>query len=409
MNTYNPILKEEEVSRWRILQPRPIPDPKTALVLSAEGQPLLVIKEGEKGPTSGEMLWGKYNLVYTIDTSKHPLRFMCSLPCKTDAFDFQADVNLTCKVSDPLMIVRDNITDVSQVLQPLIIEMMRIISRRHEVEDSGAAEREISDYIKSDYIKKVEYQVGLSIEQFTVSLFLEQEARDRIREKKRLQEEIELEKARQNLDKQKAQLEIDKAKQKELLELDRIRQRNQFQHQEEKTQIQGQLELQKLKQDLEFEKTQFEIIQARQKEQLELELRRQREKFELESMELKMKFYAPILQSGNFQLLALQLVQSPQDIKVILQTLNQQKQSERDHQLKMLTMLLREDALEGSQINEVGKSLLRQLVGLTEQSTAVLESSSVDTSEVQEALPEAETTNNDNSGVNMPEEFRRDD
>lgn len=404
MNTYNPILKTEEVSRWRILQPRPIPDPKTALVLSAEGQPLLVIKEGEKGPTSGEMLWGKYNLVYTIDTSKHPLRFMCSLPCKTDAFDFQADVNLTCKVSDPLMIVRDNITDVSLVLQPLIEEMMRTISRKHEVEDSGAAEREISDYIK-----KAEFKVGLSIEQFTVSLFLEQEARDRIREKKRIQEEIELEKARQNLEKQKAQLEIDKAKQRELLELERIRQRNQFQREEEKTQIQGELELQKLKQDLEFDKIQFEIIQARQKEQLELELRRQREKFELESMELKMKFYAPILQSGNFQLLALQLVQSPQDIKVILQTLNQQKQSERDHQLKMLTMLLREDALEGSQINEAGKSLLRQLVGLTEQSTAVLESSSVDTSEVQEALPEAETTNNDNSGVDMPEEFRRDD
>lgn len=404
MNTYNPILKEEEVSRWRILQPRPIPDPKTALVLSAEGQPLLVIKEGEKGPTSGEMLWGKYNLVYTIDTSKHPLRFMCSLPCKTDAFDFQADVNFTCKVSDPLMIVRDNITDVSKVLEPLIIEMMRTISRKHEVEDSGAAEREISDCIK-----KAEYKVGLSIEQFTVSLFLEREARDRIREKKRLQEEIELEKVRQDLEKQKAQREIDNAKQKELLELERIRQRNQFQREEQKTQIQGELELQKLKQDFEFEKTQFEIIQARQKEQVELELRRQREKFELESMELKMRFYAPILQGGNFQLLALQLVQSPQDIKVILQTLNQQKQSERDHQLKMLKMLLDEDALEGSQINEVGKSLLRQLVGLTEQSTAVLESSSVDTPEVQEALPEAETTNNDNSVVDMPEEFRRDD
>ncbi|MDZ8110055.1 MAG: hypothetical protein RM338_31280 [Nostoc sp. DedQUE12a] len=406
MNTYNPILKKEEVSRWRILQPRPIPDPETALVLSAEGQSLLVIKEGEKGPTSGEMLWGKYNLVYTIDTSKHPLRFACSLPCKTDAFDFQADVNFTCKVSDPLMIVRDNIRDVIQVLKPLSEEMMRTISRKHEVEDSGAAEREISDYIKKAEFK---YKVGLSIEQFTVSLFLEQEARDRIREKKRIQEEIELEKVRQNLEKQKAQLEIDKAKQRELLELERIRQRNQFQREEQKTQIQGELELQKLKQDLEFDKTQFEIIQARQKEQLELELRRQREKFELESMELKMRFYAPILQGGNFQLLALQLVQSPQDVKVILQTLNQQKQSERDHQLKMLKMLLDEDALEGSQINEVGKSLLRQLVGLTEQSTAILESSSVDTPEVQEALPEAETTNNDNSVVDIPEEFRRDD
>ncbi len=401
---YNPILIREEISRWRILQSRPIPDPGTALVFSGEGQSLLTIKQGEKGPTSGEMLWGKYHLVYKVDMTEHPLRFVCNLPCKTDAFDFQADVKFTYAVHDPEMIVKRSVTDVRRVLEPLITEVMRNISRKYEVEESGAAEREISDHIK-----KAIYDQGFSVYQFTVSLFLEQEARERIRDKKRLQDEIEREKIRQALEKQKAQLAIEQQKQREQLELERIRQRNQFQREEEKTHIQSEIELQKLKQDLEIEKTQFDIIQMRQKEQLELELRRQREQFELDSMKIKMEFYSPLLQGGNFQLLALQLAQRPEDVTVILQALNQQKQGEREHQVKMLKMLLDADALEGSQINEVGKNLLRQLVGLTEQSTAVLESTSVDVSETQEALPEADNTESNNSTSDIPEEFRREE
>jgi len=404
MNMYNPILSREEIKRWQVLQPRPIPDPGTALVLSAEGQPLLTIRQGDKGPTNGEILWGKYNFVYKVDLTEHPLRFRCSLPCKTDAFDFQADVNFRYAVNDPEMIVRRNVTDVAQLLEPLITEVMRNISRKHEVENSGAAEREISDSIK-----RVIYDEGFNIYQFTLSLSLEAEARDRIRDKKRLQDEIEREKIRQELEKQKAQLAIDQDKQRQLLELERMRQQNQFQREEEKTHIQSELELQKMRQDFELDKMQFEIIQTRQKEQLDLELRRQREQFELEGMKMKMEFYAPLLKGGNFDLLALQLAQRPEDVRIIFQALNQQKESERDHQLQMLKMLLDADALEGSQINEVGKGLLRQLVGLTEQSTAVLESSSVDTSETQAILPEAETSVDTNFASNLPKEFERED
>lgn len=401
---YNPILSTEEIPRWRILQQRPVPDPGTALVFSGEGQPLLTIKQGERGPTSGEMLWGKYNLVYKVDMTEYPLGFACNLPCATDAFDFQAQVKFSSSVRDPEMIVRRNVTDVCALLQPLIIEVMRGISRKYEVEESGSAEHEISNSVK-----KAIYDEGFNLYQFTVTLSLEREARERIREKKRIQEEIQLEKVRQDLEKEKAQLAIEQARQREKLELERIRQRNQFQREEEKVNLQEALEQQKLRQDFEIQKMQFETYQARQTKQLDLEFKRQREQFELESMKFKMEFYSPLLQGGNLQLLAFQLAQRPEDVQVILQALNQQKQSEREHQVKMLKMLLDVDALEGSQINEVGKGLLRQLIGLTEQSTAVLESNLINNQETQEVLPEADNIGNETKASDIPEDFRREE
>ncbi|MFB2891602.1 hypothetical protein ACE1CI_01530 [Aerosakkonemataceae cyanobacterium BLCC-F50] len=338
-DTYNPILTKEELGRWRIFQQRPVPEPGTALVFFGEGQTLVSIIQGQKGLTGGEMFWGKYNLLYKVDMSEHPLSFRCDLPCKTDAFDFHAEVKFNCLVHDPEMIVRRNVTDVRKILEPLIIEVMRNMSREYEVEQSGIAEREIGDRVKKEV-----YDVGFQLNRFTLTLSLEQETRDRIREKKRIQETTEL----------------------------------------EKINIQGMLELEKEKQKLAM----------------------QREQFEIERMKLKIDFYGPIIQAGNWQLLTMQLIQRPEDVAVIAEAINQQKQIERDHQIKMLKMLLDADALEGSQIGEVGKRLLQGLIGLTEQSTPALESRILNNSESLK-VSEIEKTDNGTSSSEVPEEFRR--
>ncbi len=371
---YNPIISKEELSRWQVLQQLLVPDPATALVFSGDGQPLLTITQGQKGLTRGEMLWAKYNLVYKVHMGDYPLHFSCNLPCATDAFDFQAEVKFTCSVHDPEMIVHRNVTDVRQVLERLIIEVMRGVSRKYEVEQSGAAELEISNCVKTAI-----YDEGFNFKQLTVTLALEEEARKRLREKKRLQEEIELEKSRQALEHQKAQLEIEQARQREQLELERIRQRNQFEREEEKANLQDAVQLQMLRQSLEMQKTQFELQQARQHEE-----------FQLQMMKQKTEFYTAMLQAGQWQLLALQLAQRPEDVQVILQTLNQQKQIEREHQVKMLKMLLDSDAVEGWQLSEVGKRALQELIGFTEQSTAALESAPTNNTERKENIPTAD-------------------
>jgi D-ribose pyranose/furanose isomerase RbsD len=387
---HNPILSKEEIGGWRIFQKRPIPDPGTALVLSGEGQPLLTIKQGNNGITSGEIRWGKYNSIYKIDVTDFPLNFQCILPCATDAFDFKAEVKFTCSVKDPEIIIQRNITDIGAVLEPLIIEVMRRISRKYQVEDSGAAELAISNSIKQAI-----YDEGFNIPQLVITLSLEEEARKRIREVKRLQEEVNIEKERQALELQKEKLAIEKRKLQEEFERESTSLQNQFSRSEEISKLQDEFGIEKMKQTLEMQRTQFEIYQLKMKEE-----------FALEMMKQKTEMYTSMLQAGQWQQFALLLNQTG-DVSIVMNILNEQKQSEREHQVKMLKMLLDADALEGGQVNEVGKGFLRQLIGLTEESKPLLASESVGDSTIKEVLIEEDNPISEVSTDIFPEELRR--
>lgn len=344
VNLYNPIISKEELSRWDLLNKIPVPDANTALVFVGNGQPTVTITEGQKGLTRGEIIWGKYSLVYKIDLSDFSIAFGCKLPCATDAFDFQADVHFICSVREPEMIVRRNITNIYSVLQPLIIDEMRRISRRYEVEQSGLAEQEISGQLKTQI-----YAEGFNFKNLHVSLFLEEEARERIRRKKRLLEEHELAKMRLE---QETEIQT---------------QRNKQERQEVKSSLLDEMEIQMLRQNLEKQRKQFEEEQARRQEL-----------FQLEMMKQKADFYSSMLQAGQWEMLALQLAQNPQDVHLIVERLNQQKQSEREHQMKMLKILIDTDAVEGWQLSEIGKRALQELVGLTEQTTPALQEVSLE-------------------------------
>ena len=333
--TYNPILDKKDISGWRLFQKRPIPEPGTALVFSGEGQPLLTLMQGQKGLTSGEIFWGKYNLLYKVDLTEHPLEFKFNLPCKSDAYDFYTEVNFVCSVGNPAMIVNRNVFDVSQWLKPLIVDVFRSISRQYEVEESGLAERAMIPMVS----RKL-YDEGFKISNLVLKLSLEAEARTLIRNTRSTQAQVEQEKIR----------------------------------------LQNEIELEKHRQELEQQRLEFEIAKARQSQQ-----------FEMYMMQQKTKFYGEMLQSGQLQLLALQLTQNPQDIQLVVQYLNQQKQSDREHQLTILKTLLEADTIEGWQLSEVGKNALQNLIGTTKVSTPILESSENNT-ENPKSESEAENT-----------------
>jgi hypothetical protein len=130
----------------------------------------------------------------------------------------------------------------------------------------------------------------------------------------------------------------------------------------EKKSLQEEIELEKIRHDLVKQKAQIDIERANLQEQLELE-----------RIKFKTDFYSSLLQSGNWQMLALQLAQHNEDIAVVVQSLNQQEQSQKEQQIEMLKMLLNEDALEESQLNEVGKRQLQELTRQLEQSLTVWE------------------------------------
>ncbi len=349
---YNPILNKEEITRFRLLQQRPVPEPGVALVFSGEGQPLLTIMQGQRGITRGEMLWGKYNLLYKIDLTEHPLVFRFKLPCATDAFDFHAELKFICSVEDPEKIVSRGVTDVQRFLEPLMEEVMRSVSRNYQVEDSADAEHDISNCVK-----RAIYDEGFKVNRFVLTLSLEQEIRDRIREKKRIDDTTAMQAKK----------------------------------------IESQKKVEREAQSLEMQRQLFEM--ERQKLQ---------EQFELERMKVKLEFYTPLLQAGNWQLLAMQLAQNPQDVALIAEQINSQKQLDRENQMRMLKMMLEADALESSQINEVGKRVLRGLITITEQYTPALESGSTTDTEVQAPISETDEQRNITSD-SVPPEFSWDE
>jgi hypothetical protein len=140
------LFTEKELTRLK--RPEP-PKPGTAFVFVGDGTPLLTVREGERGPTAGELLFGKYSTYYEVDMGDRSLNFYEKLPC-ADAFEFNAEVKLTYAVSDPALVVRRARTDAGQFLKDLAIDAMRRASRRYNHEQTGDAENTIAGRIEDE-------------------------------------------------------------------------------------------------------------------------------------------------------------------------------------------------------------------------------------------------------------------
>jgi len=105
-----------------------------------------------------------------------------------------------------------------------------------------------------------------------------------------------------------------------------------------------------------------EIERAKVHERRQAELERQRIELEVERTRMKMEFYSPLIKEGQWQLLALQLANHPEDVANVAQTLRQQRQTELDSQLKALKIMLEEDAIEGFQMEEASRRVLQRFV-----------------------------------------------
>jgi hypothetical protein len=208
VDTYNPIISKEALPRLHLFQPHPTPEPGIALVLFREGHPLVTLWPGDR-LTAGEVRWGNYKTVYKIDITEHPFSLKCTLPCESDAFDFQAEVQVACSVDDPAIIVECNITDARAVLEPLIIDTMRSISRDYDVEETAAAERDITEAVKGK-----EYNLGLQLNRFVIKLGLEEETRAHIRKLRQIERDKERERREAELQRQRDELEIERMRMK---------------------------------------------------------------------------------------------------------------------------------------------------------------------------------------------------
>jgi hypothetical protein len=157
----NPILEVQEIKNSifdRLLKPRPTPNPGEALVLQSDGQPFVIIREGEQ-MTIGEAVWGKYRKFYRISLAKMAFSFHYDFPSKTVPFKFHGDIEIVCRVVDPIRVVREDIRDVTLILKNEIQKIMRREGRNYDIENDKEVEIAIEEGIRNHILDN-----GLAIE-----------------------------------------------------------------------------------------------------------------------------------------------------------------------------------------------------------------------------------------------------
>jgi hypothetical protein len=94
----------------------------------------------DRQPTVGELLWKGAGTVYEVDMGIHWSNVKLEVPSQTEAFFFDATIELEWWVTDPVPIVKRGVYDVRKALEPHLWQRLSAITRSFEVEDSADAE-----------------------------------------------------------------------------------------------------------------------------------------------------------------------------------------------------------------------------------------------------------------------------
>jgi hypothetical protein len=146
METYDPVRETRTLEKSRLGVPRPGPSRGVAHVLYGRNTEPLVLTRGDR-LTFGESLFGGYTELFVVDLSVKRLEREAPLPCRGDAHNFAATLALTCWVTNPRMVVQDNIRDAGSVLWSTALYHARLVSREYSMGDTALAERAIAERI----------------------------------------------------------------------------------------------------------------------------------------------------------------------------------------------------------------------------------------------------------------------
>jgi hypothetical protein len=120
----------------------------TALVLErAVGEPV-VVRPGDRVP---DARIGNYRRLYRVDIANRGLAFAVSAPSSDPTFPFIVRISFACQVTDPVVIARDGVRDMTAALAPSLTTVVRDAAARFDVLQPAAAQAAITHLLNSAY------------------------------------------------------------------------------------------------------------------------------------------------------------------------------------------------------------------------------------------------------------------
>jgi hypothetical protein len=154
---YAPIVAEHHFGRFRVLHRKTSVWPWVAKVFIL-GNGRVVEFGRDKQPTTGELLWGGYRALFEVDRSMNRLGLEIALPSSGDTFVFRTMVDVQWKVTDPKRVVMAGVTDIRDVMVPLLLDGLRQATRSMMANDVEVAEKTANAHFAHDWLTE---QYGL--------------------------------------------------------------------------------------------------------------------------------------------------------------------------------------------------------------------------------------------------------
>jgi hypothetical protein len=416
--TYNP-LKIIERPKTGLFSGLPSAAPGTVLVVDREGRPVQVLAAPGDRLTAGEVRWGQIRTLYEVDVTEHTLEFRDAFPCKDDVGGFRAVVSLSCAVADPTAVVTRRIQDAATVMVPKVTETLRRVCGQYPAEDFQQAEAAGLAEIRS-LENGPGHDPAFRISHIHLVLTLDDHAATYVHERKEATRNIVRQEDTARLNREKTRLEAELAQAAEKLDQERLgMQRDRDLLEAQLADQRQELELareaararseQRSAGDLELDRLVFEQqrqhVQAElDKQKLELELGRAelQARYDLQVLEAKLQRdqmqvaqLTNLLSQGQYAALAMQLAQDPSAIGPVSAYLADQRAADTSRQLQALKLLIENDGLEGWQITEQAKTMLRQLIATWSVSSGQIPEA--------ESTPEIEAVTPDDDAAGRPQ------
>lgn len=154
------------------------PKPHCALVFAtATGE---LVSYGGRGMTRAEYRKAHNWTRYEVDTGMRSSRMQLAstpLPARDDAYHFDALIDVTFRVTDPVAVVRDHVMDGLAVVSAAIAEWLRPLTRNFAITEAAAAEREINTRFR-----QVTLPEGITVTRCVAHLSLDDDATAYVRQ-----------------------------------------------------------------------------------------------------------------------------------------------------------------------------------------------------------------------------------